>query len=150
MLLASMRSDLACAISHAGPTDLLRLEHQATSDAAGRWTRAGAKMLSNYAIAAFGADTLVPRSPRQQVAKINARVLLATGRTDPLVPRAQDAAMAKALRLQHPGNYVDVLSLPPGDQFFVHTYVSKESLQQLRVQEDALVAPLFPRSQVPL
>ena len=150
MLLAAMRPDLACAISHAGPTDLLSLEHQFTRDAAGHWTDAGAKLLSNYAKAAFGADTLVPRSPRQHAAQITARVLLATGRTDPLVPHGQDEAMARELRWRRSGGYVDVLTLPPGDQFFVHTYVTKDSLRLLRAREDALVAPLVPRSQASL
>jgi acetyl esterase/lipase len=150
MLLAAMRPDLACAISHAGPTDLLDLDHQFTSDAGGHWTDAGPKLVSNYARAAFGPDALLARSPRQQAAKIAARVLLATGQTDPLIPGVQDQNFAKALRLQRPGGYVDVLALPPGDQYFVHTYVTKQSLQQLRVREDALVAPLLARSQVPL
>jgi hypothetical protein len=145
-----MRPDLACAISHAGPTDLVSLDHQFTSDSHGRWSNAGPKLLSNYAVAAFGADSLLNRSPRNYASKIAARVLVATGQTDPLVPRAQDAEFAKTLRLQRPAGYVDVLSLPPGDQFFVHTYVTRDSLQLLRAREDALVAPLLPRSQVPL
>jgi acetyl esterase/lipase len=148
MLLAAMRPDLACAISHAGPTDLLSLDHQFSYDTQGHRTDRGPKILSNYALAAFGSGSaLVNRSPRQQAAKINARVLLATGQTDPLVPRGQDAAFAKRLRAVRPAGYVDTLSLPPGDQFFVHTFVSRESLHQLRVREDALVAPLLPRSQ---
>jgi acetyl esterase/lipase len=150
MLLATMRPDLACAISHAGPTDLFSLDHQLTSDASGGWTDAGPKLLSNYAIAAFGAShsARLARSPRQQAAKITARVLLATGQTDPLIPRAQDTAFAKSLRAARPAGYVDVLSLPPGDQFFVHTYVTKQSLQELKMREDALVAPLLARSRV--
>ncbi len=148
LLLATMRPDLSCAISHAGPTDLLSLEHQVTYDASGRWSDSGPKMLSNYAIAAFGQkpSPLVYRSPRQQARKITARVLLATGRTDPLVPRAQDTDFAKSLRAARPGAKVDVLSLPHGDQFFVHTWVTRQSLQQLRLREDALVAPLLARS----
>ena len=149
VLLATMRPDLACAISHAGPTDLLALDHQVSYDAAGKWTDAGPKMLSNYAIAAFGdkPDPLVYRSPRQQASNITARVLLATGKTDPLVPRAQDAAFAKAFRAARSGAHVDVVSLPPGDQFFVHTYVTRQSLRNLRLRENALVAPLLPRSE---
>jgi acetyl esterase/lipase len=148
VLLATMRPDLACAISHAGPTNLPSLDHQLASDAAGSWSDAGPKLLSNYAKAAFGGDPT--RSPRQYVSNISARVLLATGQTDPLVPRAQDAAFAKAFRAAHPTGFVDVLSLPPGDQFFVHTFVSKTSLRELRMREDALVAPLLPRSQISL
>lgn len=149
MWLATVRPDLACAISHAGPTDLLALDHQLSSGATGAWTDSGPKLLSNYASAAFGTSraVLAARSPRLQASKIKARVLLATGQTDPLVPRAQDAAMAKALRSARPGASVSVYSLPPGDQFFVHTYVSKESLKQLKLREDALVAPLLARSQ---
>jgi acetyl esterase/lipase len=148
MLLATMRPDLACAISYAGPTDLASLDHQLSSDAAGAWTDAGPKLLSNYAIAAFGGDPA--RSPRQHAANIKARILLATGQTDPLVPRAQDAEFANTFRAAHPAGHVDVLSLPPGDQFFVHTWVSRTSLRELRVREDALVAPLLSRSQISL
>ena len=141
MLLATMRQDLACAISRAGPTDLVSLDGQFTYDARGKLTHAGPRLLSNMAVAAFGPSP-VHRSPRQLASQISARVLLATGRTDPLIPRAQDAAMAKALRAARAAGYVDVLSLPPGDQYFVHTYVSRESLRELRLREDALVAPL--------
>jgi len=148
LLLATMRPDLACAISHAGPSDLLGLGQQFTYDAKGHWTDAGPKLVSNYATAAFGRDSLLARSPRQHAAQIRARILLATGQTDPLIPGVQDEDFAQALRLQRPGGYVDQLSLPPGDQFFVHTYVTKQSLQELRVREDALVAPLFARSQI--
>jgi acetyl esterase/lipase len=150
VLLAAMRPDLACAISHAGPTDLPGLDGQLAYEGGGRWTDAGPKMLSNYAVAAFGANALPYRSPRQQAAKITARVLLATGQTDPLVPPAQDRAFAQTFRAQHAAGYVDTLSLPPGDQFFVHTFVSRQSLQQLRLREDALVAPLLARSQARL
>jgi acetyl esterase/lipase len=146
ILLAALRSDLACAISHAGPTDLLSLDHQFTYDANGKWSDAGPKVLANYAKAAFGAqrDSV---SPRQRAAKIRARVLLATGQTDPLVSRAQDASFAKTMRATRPTAHVDVLSLPPGDQFFVHTFVTRQSLRELHAREDALVAPLLPRSQ---
>jgi acetyl esterase/lipase len=132
MLLATMRQDLACAISHAGPTDLVALDGP----------------LSNIAIAAFGAkpSPLVHRSPRHHAGKIRARVLLATGRTDPLIPRAQDASFAKSLRSARPRGYVDVMSLPPGPSWFVHTGVSPESLRELRIREEALVAPLLARS----
>jgi dienelactone hydrolase len=147
ILLATMRPDLACAISHAGPTDLHSLDHQLAADAGG-WSDAGPKLLSNYAKAAFGGDPA--RSPRQHAGDITARVLLATGQTDPLVPRAQDAAFAKTFRSTHPAGHVEVLSLPPGDQFFVHTYVTRASLQELRMREDALVAPLVSRSQISL
>ncbi|HUR77952.1 MAG TPA: alpha/beta hydrolase [Acidimicrobiales bacterium] len=148
MLLATMRQDLACAISRAGPTDLLSLDRQSTFDS-GSFTRAGPQLLSNYAIAAFGAkpSPLVYRSPRQQAKNITARVLLATGQTDPLVPRAQDTEFAKTLRAARPSGYVDVVSLPAGDRFFVHTYVSRASLSELRLREDALVAPLLAPAQ---
>jgi acetyl esterase/lipase len=142
LLLAAMRPDLACAISRAGPSDLVSLDQQFTFDSRGALTHAGPRLLSSFAVAAFGARP-VHRSPRHLASKINARVLLASGRTDPLVPRAQDASFAKTLRAVRPTGYVDVLSLPPGDQFFVHTYVSRESLRELRIREDALVAPLL-------
>jgi acetyl esterase/lipase len=151
LLLATLRRDLACAISHAGPTDLVALEHQFTFDSAGALTHAGPRLLSNVAIAAFGAkpNPLAASSPRQHAAKITARVLLATGRTDPLIPRAQDASFARTLRAARPGAAVDVMSLPPGTSWFVHTGVSPESLLELRIREDALVAPLFARAVTP-
>jgi acetyl esterase/lipase len=70
MLLATMRPDLACAISRAGPTDLLALDGQYTYEPNGKLTHAGPRYLSNLAVAAFGAKAgpLVHRSPRQQVA----------------------------------------------------------------------------------
>lgn len=148
MLLATKRADLACAISHAGPTDLLALDGQRSFDASGALTHTGPRSLANMAVAAFGPkpDPLSRYSPMQHVHRVKARVLLATGRTDPLVPRAQDAAFARAIRAARPAAFVEVMSLPPGPAWFVHTGVTADSLTALRLREDALVAPLIAQS----
>jgi len=147
LMLAARRTDLACAISHAGPSDLVGIDSQTASDRyTGAPTTAGPARISHLAIAAFGAKPgpLEYSSPMSYAGAVTARVLLATGATDFLVPAAQDANFARALRAAHPEAYVDVMSLPKGTVRFVHSLVTPESLEALRAREDALVAPLLP------
>jgi acetyl esterase/lipase len=147
LILASIRRDLACAISKAGPSDLLALDAQTAIDkATGLPSTAGPTQLQTYAIAALGAKPtpLVNSSPTKYAPAITARLLLATAANDVLVPAVQDTNFATAVLAGHPSNYADTLSLAAGSTLFVHGYVSPESLAALRAREDALVAPLFP------
>jgi hypothetical protein len=73
---------------------------------------------------------------------VTARVLLASGDTDPVVPVEQNARYAAALRAAQPNAYVDEAVLPWGTERFVHTLVSTESLADLAQRADALVAPV--------
>jgi acetyl esterase/lipase len=147
LMLAAKRSDLACAISYAGPSDLVRIAAQTTVDRqTGIPSSAGPARMSQLATAAFGnnATQLAYSSPLRYAGAVTARVLLATGASDFLVPSAQDANFGNAVRAARSDAYVDVMSLPKGSMRFVHSLVTPESLEALRAREDALVAPLLP------
>jgi acetyl esterase/lipase len=145
LMLASVRKDLACAIALAGPSDLGGMQNQLTFDkVTGLNTPTGSVQLFNVAVAAFGAkpSPLVFSSPTRYASNISARLLLASGVTDPLVSLTQNANFAIAMRAANPSAYVDVAALPTGPAAFVHTRVTQASLDDLRAREDALVAPL--------
>jgi dipeptidyl aminopeptidase/acylaminoacyl peptidase len=146
LVLAGARRDLACATSDSGPSDLVALDGQlATDELTGLPSPAGPTKLSNLAMAAFGAkpSPLVYYSPMRYAHRVTARLLLATGAADILVPAVQDTNFATAVLVGHPGNYVDVMSLPKGTSLLAHALVTPDSLVELHAREDALVAPLF-------
>lgn len=145
LLLASIRQDLACAITVGGPSDLTTLEHQLAFDPNLRaFASTGPVRLANFARAAFGStpDALAKANPRRYVANVRARLLLASGTHDVFIPVAQNQNYAASVRAARPDAYVDVAVLPVGTSPFVHTAVTEESLKDLAAREDALVAPL--------
>lgn len=145
LMLASLRPDLACAIAKSGPSDLAALDGQRTYDATTQtFTTTGASKLFHAAVAAFGAkNSVLPfSSPSRYARNVAARLLLASGVSDPLVPLAQNANFGTAVRAAHPGAYVDVIAMPNGRVGFVHSGVTQASLADLSAREDALVAPL--------
>ena len=142
LLLASSDSDLACVIALAGPTDLLAIGSQSAYDPRVRaLTNAGPAHVANLAKAAFGAK-VAAASPMRYASATRARLLLASLELDPMIPVAQNAAFARAVRQARPGAYVDVDVLPAGRVKFVHGGTSQAALDDLRRREDALVAPL--------
>ncbi|MDP1795523.1 MAG: prolyl oligopeptidase family serine peptidase [Acidimicrobiales bacterium] len=129
LLLASIRSDVRCVVSIAGPSDLTSLS-------------VAQPKLAGLAAAAFGADLLFASSPIRYVRNIKARVLLISGAADRSVPPAQNDSYAAALRSAQPGADVEVHLLEYGDQPFVHTGISLDAKAEWRAAEDALVAPV--------
>jgi acetyl esterase/lipase len=143
LLLASVRTDLACVIALGAPSDFGSLPDQTAFDPrTGSESSAGPTYLLNLATAAFGGDALVKASPRTYAGRIRARLLLASGETDPVISAAQNANLAAAVLSANPSAYVDVDLLPAGSSKFVHTGVDPAALADLDAREDALVAPL--------
>ena len=144
LLLASVRPDLACVIALAAPTDFASLPSQLTWDPdAATYTTEGAQLLAGYAQAALG--TLAPlefSSPRRYVKNIRARVLIASCETDVLVPRGQTYQFVVALKKARPLNYVDGVILKTGDNPFVHSGISDESVTVLTDHINKLVWPV--------
>ncbi len=144
LMLASVRKDLACVIAMAGPSDLGALSEQTAYDPTlTAFTPVRPTMLYNVALSAFGGDpaTLVFSSPMRYVTNVNARVLLASGELDTIVPTVQNTNYAAALKAAQPNAYVDVALLPFGMQPFVHTGISPAAGDDLNARELALVAP---------
>jgi acetyl esterase/lipase len=144
LLLAAVRSDLACAIALGGPSDLGALPYQTSYDPGLKsQSTVGSTRLYNFAVAAFGSGSaLTKASPVTYAGRMHARLLLASGATDPLVPAAQNSNFGGTVEGVNPSMYVDVDLLPTGNSKFVHTGVSAAALADLDAREDALVAPL--------
>jgi hypothetical protein len=135
---------VSCVIDDAGPTDAPSLPAQSAADpASGAMQSDGPKALFNMMMAAFGQENLVAYSPVRSVASLRGtRILAATAAADSLVPHDQMTLLRDGMRRDDPGAYVDVMRLAPGDQPFVHAYVSQAALDDLHRAELALVAPL--------
>ena len=145
LLLASVRPDLACVVSLAGPSDLPAMAGQtAYRPLTGLFESVGPLHVTDMAVAAFGsAEALVWNSPIRYVASVRARVLLATGEHDFAISTAQDANYAAATRKARPAGYVAKLVLAAGDIGFVHSGISATAETQLFAAEAALM-PLRP------
>ena len=140
LLLAAVRSRLACVVAQAGPADLTALAGQAAPDPAGRVSHAGPRRVANMAVAAFGDDRLAALSPTRQA--VGARVLIAIGASDTAIPWQQATGFAAAQRARDREAYVDTLQLASGSIYWIHALVSQEGLNELSAREEALVAPL--------
>ncbi|HUR78387.1 MAG TPA: prolyl oligopeptidase family serine peptidase [Acidimicrobiales bacterium] len=142
LMLAATEGDLACVISLGGPTDLRAIGVQTAYDPrSGTFTNAGPSKVANLAIAAFG-DKLSSVNPRRFANSITARLLLATGELDPMIPAVQNSSFASAVRAAHTDAYVDVDVLPNGPAKFIHVGTTTEALADLQRRRDQLVAPL--------
>jgi hypothetical protein len=142
LMLATTESDLGCVISLGGPTDLLAIAGQSAYDYRyGVYDNAGPTKVFNLAAAAFGSN-LAAMSPMHAAGSITARLLLASGEQDPMIPAAQNATLGAAVRGASTGNYADVDLLPIGTLKFVHTGTTQAALDDLARREDALVAGL--------
>jgi dienelactone hydrolase len=142
LMLAATNSDLSCAISFGGPTDFNTIANETAFDyRTGTFDSAGPAMVFNLAKAAFG-SALPSVNPKQFAGKITARLLLASGERDGLIPAAQNAALATAIRNAHSDAYVDVDLLPSGPVKFVHTGTTQDARDDLNRREIALVTGL--------
>jgi acetyl esterase/lipase len=135
LVLATRRSQLACAIPVGGLADLGSLARQTATGGA-----RGPATIANLATAAFGADRLSELSATG--AAIRARVLYPIAVGDTLVPWEQATELAAAQRRRDRRAYVDILRLAGGDVLFEHALVSAAALQAFYARERALVAPL--------
>lgn len=106
LLVAARRTDVACVVSQAGPTDLAALRTQARGVPSYRW-----------AVDAFGRDALDRFSPVARAAAIRARVLQVAARNDRYVPPAQAIELDRRLRRGR------LILLPAGATPFVHSDV---------------------------
>lgn len=142
LLLAATASDVACAISLGGPADLRAIGTQlALNPFTGQYQNVGPARVANHARAAFGAG-LDAADPQQLAGSVTARLLLASGSFDPLIPVEQNAGFADAVRAANPDAYVDVDVLPFGNTKWVHGATTPEALADFYEREEALVAPL--------
>jgi acetyl esterase/lipase len=146
LMLASIRSDLACALAMGAPTDFATLARQRSwNPSAYTYDTVGPTKLLNWASAAFAASgtPIGFSSPLRYAGHVHARVMVVSGEHDVFVPPAQTHGYAAALRSAGPANYVDELVLEPGKYPFVHTGVSKAARDLFDARVDALVAPVI-------
>lgn len=120
LVLAARHPDLACAISLAGPTDLVSLSRADP--------QTGAELAS-----LFGSGRLDALSPARHAGRIRARLLLVYAANDPIVPVAQGREMARA----RPGS--DLIVLPPGPETFVHSSVASGSQARVDAAQRAML-----------
>jgi acetyl esterase/lipase len=139
LLLGVARASLDCAISAAGPTDGLTLKDQLSGVDDPVLASDGPKWVHNLLTAAVG-GAVYWWSPA--LFPINARVLWATGATDPFVPPAQGDELRDKMLARDPAAYVRSMRLDAGSAWFVHSGVSEVSLGEFYAAEDGLVAPL--------
>jgi acetyl esterase/lipase len=150
LLLAGTEPDLACAIALGGPTDFSSIAQETAFDYRyGIFDHAGPAKVFNLARAAFGAR-VTDMSPRRHVGSIGARLLLASGERDPMIPAAQNRGLASAMFNVHDDAYVDVDLLPYGNRKFVHTGTTQDALDDLSRRMDALVAGLSRKAVPPV
>jgi dipeptidyl aminopeptidase/acylaminoacyl peptidase len=150
LMLATTESDLACAVALGGPTDFNSIASETAFDYRYRvFDNAGPSKVFNLAKAAFGAN-LASMSPKSSAGAIKARLLLASGERDPMIPAAQNRAMASAMFNTHSDAYVDVDLLPAGNVPFVHTGTTQDALDDLSRRMDALIAGLVPKTVPPV
>jgi acetyl esterase/lipase len=150
LMLAATESDLACAISLGGPTDFATIAQQTAYDHRyGVFDNAGPTKVFNLATAAFGPN-LSSVNPRKFVGDIKARLLLASGERDGMIPPAQNTSFAQAMFNTHSNAYVDVDLLPYGPQNFVHTGTTQAALDDLSRRMNALVAGLSRKAVPPV
>ncbi|HVT76112.1 MAG TPA: prolyl oligopeptidase family serine peptidase [Acidimicrobiales bacterium] len=150
LMLAATQPRVACVVSLGGVTDFEHIAGQTAYDfRSGTYDNVGPAAVFNLGAAAFGAQ-LGHMSPINFAAAIDARLLIASGAGDPLIPVAQGTDMAAAMFKTHSDAYVDVDLLPMGTMKFVHTSTTQDALDDLNRREDALVAGLSPKPVPPL
>lgn len=97
LMVAVHRRDVACVVARGAPTDLVGIHRQSVRHPGGQLTRSGPKQLRRMAVEAFGRRNLGAMSPARHAGRIRARVLLAIGERDALVPWPQATRMAQAV-----------------------------------------------------
>jgi acetyl esterase/lipase len=128
LLIGAQRSDLYCAVSQAGPTDLRTIHSEVAYDkASGLHTQTNdGRQMHNLAAAAFGAENLSLYSPAARASEtlMSTRVLQGFSHDDALVPYEQAADLADAMRAANPGTYVESMQLATGTIPFGHGLVA--------------------------
>lgn len=139
LLIAARRSDVACVIATAPPTDLWTIKAQGLRAGLGD----APQVVRGLARAAFGRGLLTAMGPAsaENAAAIHAPVLLAAAADDFLIPNEQEQELADVLRAAHPGATVDLDLLAPGTAPFVHGTASDAALLDLEQRVARLVAP---------
>ena len=139
VMVAARRPNLACAISEAGPMDLVSIGDQPAynPNAKGGQT-VHPKWVQQLAIAAFGKDGLAANSPRRLAKRIRGRVLVASADNDQLVPPQQARDMKVSLDAAHRSVRHDRWLLAAGDVGWVHSRVTMTSIKRLWALEDAI------------
>jgi hypothetical protein len=121
-----------CVISEAGPIDLVGVEHQTANG-----SPVGPLQGFLHAITVFGLENLWKKSPLSVASQIEGRLLLATGKFDPVIPLEQMAEMkaarpsTKTMELEGGG---------PTDPYFVHAHISAEAKQRFESAVDATLS----------
>jgi acetyl esterase/lipase len=145
LLIAANRTDLYCAVSQAGPTDLSRIQDEPVyNPATGLYDSTnGSRLVHNLGAAAFGEENLAGYDPAAHASPSlkNTRVLQAFSADDYLVPFQQAADLGEAMSAANPAAYVDNVQLATGTLPFGHGRVTQAALDDLHAREERLVAP---------
>jgi acetyl esterase/lipase len=146
LLIGANRPDLYCAVSQAGPTDLLSIRDELAYDpVTGLHDQTvGGRLVYNLAAAAFGEENLARYSPAALASGTlsSTRVLQAFSADDPLVSFQQVSDLADAMRAANPDAYVDDVQLAAGTIPFAHGRVTQAALDDFYAREQRLVAPI--------
>ncbi len=142
LMLAAHRPALDCVVARGAPTDLRTIARRAAASG----SRDGSRAVAQMGAAAFGAQRLGEMSPVAHAARLRARLLLATGRRDDVIPLAQAAELRRAVLRQRSRAPVRSLVLAPGRVPWIHGAVSRGALARFHAAERRLVAPLLRRS----
>jgi len=146
MVAAGRPGGVRCVVDDAGPTDAATLPTQGAYDPAGGTQTNAPKWVYNVMGAAFGFENLSSYSPAQFAGAglRGVRILTASAVQDSLVPYGQMTLLRDRMQAADPFAYVTTMQLPPGDQPFVHAYVSQAGLDAYYQAEQDLVAPFAP------
>jgi acetyl esterase/lipase len=142
LMVAALRSDVACVVARAAPTDGETLGNQDATDAVtGTPSRLAPQGLAIGMARAFGQSAVRAFSPMTYASGFHARLLLVSAVNDSIVPPAQANELATAVRAANPSAYVLTMNLAPGPRVWVHGSVGDGDLQALASTQDELVAP---------
>jgi acetyl esterase/lipase len=145
LAIGANRSDLYCAVSQAGPTDLTRIQDEPVFDpATGLYdSTVGSRWVHNLGAAAFGEENLPAYSPAQASATLKGtRVLQGFSADDAIVPYQQAVDLREAMSSANPAAYVDNVQLAKGTIPFAHGRVAPAALGDFYAREERLVAPI--------
>ena len=149
LLTAARRQSVACAISGAGPTDLVHLLHQRAYTPMPPQTAAytPAWAYQHFVITSFGVDKTVLRkwSPARHARTIHAKLLLGASTFDELVPQQQMRQMRSAMNASHADGTIKTVLLAGADtptgQFanFTHASITRKALHRWHRDERHLL-----------
>jgi len=142
LLLAANRPDsIGAVIAKAPPTDPHALaDQQAFDPVTGAPSNVLPRALAGTWRAAFG-ERLDESSPVARADDIDARLVVAWGEGDVIIPEGQIDGLEKALEDARPDGWQRVLRLGRGSERFPHTSISAESAARLRLAVDEAIEP---------